>query len=508
MGLYGADVGKLRELSTRMDKAAELLGSRSKNLHAEIMAAPWKGQDASRFIQSWNSDYRPGLERAIAALRENAKVLKNQAKEQEDASNSSGGGSGGAGNGPSPATSQEDQKALTDKLDQMAHATPEQQAAWWNSLTDAEKKYLLSNKDTATAIMGMEGGVPESARDTARDYLLNAARHDVPVYKSTDKAGLEAEVAWFHGGAHVTAEVTKNADGTATMKVSGDLGLGVNTKGDDKVGATLSGEVSRTYQFKSLEDAVAARNKMYDDLPPDSFGKAKDVISNPPGYVLDTIDHAATANHTISHSDSAKGELSLEASGKAGDASGNASLKMAYEQNLTDGTSSGSVQVSATGKLDMDGRVFQANGNAGLTVNMDKGHNISSVSLAMDGTVAQGASEATGVDGNGYSGSVTAGTQGSVKIDIPYTPDNKVIIDSYLHNVAVGNDQAANADAARLYHAGSATYQTNSVVTAKGDYGFDIKAASVKVTTESSTSTNVSTYQKAPNDGKLVQMKQ
>ena len=115
--------------------------------------------------------------------------------------------------------------------------------------------------------------------------------------------------------------MVENADGSATMKVYGNMGLGVNdTTGT--AGVTLSGEVSREYKFGSVEEAMAAREQMYTDLPPDSVGEIKDVAGNPPGYILDTINDAADDNGSTGQTDKAKGTLSLEAEGESGPASG------------------------------------------------------------------------------------------------------------------------------------------------------------------------------------------
>jgi hypothetical protein len=303
----------------------------------------------------------------------------------------------------------------------------------------------------------------------------------------------------------VGTQVVENADGSATVKVYGNMGLGVNDA-TGSAGATLTGEVAREYTFGSIEEAMAARNQMYKDLPPDSVGDIKDVAGNPPDHILDTLDGAAKDNCSSGHEDKAKGSLSLEAGAKSTDAAGSAKLDLAYEKNLTDGTSKASVEVSAEGNLDLDGRTFEASGKGGLELNMDKENNISSVSLSMEGTVAQGVKEGMDVKAANIESSVTAGTQGTVKIDIDYTPENSAVIDSYMLNVALGNNAAAAQDAATLYEAGSATVQVNSVVTASNEAGFDIKAGEVKVSTENQVSTNVSTYQKVPNDTKLSRM--
>jgi hypothetical protein len=312
-------------------------------------------------------------------------------------------------------------------------------------------------------------------------------------------------VAWVHGGAEVGTDVVENADGTATMMVYGNMGLGVNdTTGT--AGVTLNGQVSREYSFGSIEEARAAREQTYRDLPPDSVGEIKDVAGNPPGYILDTINEAAGDNGSTGQTDKAKGTLSLEAEGETGAASGSARLDLAYERNLTDGTSTASGEVSAQGNLNLDGRVFEASGKGGLQVNMDKHSNIESVSVSMDGTVAQGATAGTDVKAAKLESSVTAGTQGTVTINVEYSPENKPLIDSYLRNVALGNEYGATRDAARLYDAGSATVQVNNVVTASNEAGLDVKVGEVEVRTEGQATTNVSTYYKVPNDTRLERL--
>lgn len=525
MTFYGADVSQLRALAKAADKAATLLSTRATSLQSQILAAPWKGGDGERFRQEWTGSHRPSIERVVASLRQNSRLLLQHAAEQEKSS-AAGAGSPGAGTGRTTGLYEEmkawvQEKAqqareaaahrleLQGQLDKMSSASPEEQAKWWDSLSEADRKYLIDGDGPdgplAADLMNMDGGIPESAQDLAREHLLKLAKEDIPVYTETGKASIEARVLWVHGGAEVGTAVVENADGSATVKVYGNMGLGVNDAAG-AAGATLNGEVAREYTFSSIGEAMAARNQMYRDLPPDSAGDVKDVASNPPDYILDTLNESASDNGSTGHEDKAKGELSLEAGADSGDAAGSAQLNLAYEKNLTDGTSTASVEVSAQGNLDLEGRTFEASGKGGLELNLDKDNNISSVSLSMEGTVAQGLKEGIDVKAASAESSVTAGTQGTVKIDIDYTPENSAVIDSYMKNVALGNTAGAAVDAARLYEAGSATVQVNSVVTASSSAGLDLKAGEVEVNTESQVSTNVSTFQKVPNDTRLSRL--
>lgn len=525
MTFYGADISQLRALAKAADQAASLLSSRAGSLHSQIQSAPWKGRDGERFRQEWSASHRPSLDKVVASLRENSKILMKHADEQEKAS-TAGTGSGGSTwdritslaaqarewlkeKAEAARAAAEHRKELEAGLDRMLNAGPEEQAKWWAGLSAADRAYLIQGEGSdgpfAEDLMRMDGGIPASAQQLAKQHLQELARADIPVYSETGKASIEARVAWVHGGAEVGTEVVENADGSATMKVYGNMGLGVNdTTGT--AGATLTGEVSREYTFGSVEEAMAAREQMYRDLPPDSIGDIKDVAGNPPGYILDTINEAAKDNGSSGQTDKAKGTFSLDASGESGTASGSAKLDLAYERNLTDGTSTASGEVSAQGKLNLDGRVFEASGKGGLQVNLDKGNNIDSVSVSMDGTVAQGVTSGVKTEAAKFDSTVTAGTQGTVKIDVDYSAENRPVIDSYLRNIALGNEAGAARDAARLYEAGSATIQVNSVVTATNEAGFDVKAGEVKVSTENQATTNVSTYYKVPNDTKLERL--
>ncbi|MDI3194783.1 hypothetical protein QK290_09705 [Pseudarthrobacter sp. AL07] len=529
MTFYGADVSQLRELAKAVDKAAALLSSRASSLQGQIQSAPWKGTDGELFRQDWSGNHRPSLERVASSLRHNSKLLLQHANEQEQSSAETGSGGGG----PSPSILDrlkdlgsraqnwlEEQKAkaaaaeahrqeLKQGLDDMLKASPEEQAKWWAGLSEEDRKYLIEGEDEngpfAEDLMRMDGGIPQSAQDQASAHLRELAKTETPVYTESGKASLDARVAWFHAGAEVGTVVVENADGSATMKVYGNVGLGVNdTTGT--AGVTLNGEASREYKFGSVEEAMAARNQIYTDLPPDSVGEIKDVAGNPPGYILDTINDAADGNGSTGHDDKAKGTLSLEAEGESGPASGSAKLDLAYERNLTDGTATASAEVSAQGKLNLDGRVFEASGKGGLEVNLDKHGNMDSIAVSMEGTVAEGATAGPDLQGAKAESSLTVGAQGTVKIEVEYSPENAAVIDSYMRNVALGDNVAAGQDAAKLYEAGSATVQANHVVTASNEFGIDLKAGEVEVKTENKATTNVSTYYKVPNDTKLEKL--
>ncbi|WP_426988528.1 hypothetical protein [Pseudarthrobacter sp. Y6] len=530
MTFYGADVSQLRELAKAVDKAAALLSSRASSLQGQIQSAPWKGTDGELFRQDWSGNHRPSLERVASSLRHNSKLLLQHANEQEQSSAETGGGSGGGGSSAldrlkdlgsraqnwleeqvaKAAAAEAHRQDLKQGMDGMLKASPEEQAKWWAGLSEADRQYLIEGVDEdghplAEDLMRMDGGIPLSAQDQASAHLREVAKTETPVYTESGKASLDARVAWFHAGAEGGTVVVENADGSATMKVYGNVGVGVNdTTGT--AGVMLNGEASREYKFGSLEEAMAARNQIYTDLPPDSVGEIKEVAGNPPGYILDTINDAADDNGSTGHDDKAKGTLSFEAKGDSAIASGSAKLDLAYERNMTEGTAKATGEVSAQGKLDLDGKVFEASGKSGLEVNLDKNGNMESIAVTMEGTLGAGATAGPDLQGAKAESSVTVGAQGTVKIDVDYTSENAAVIDSYMRNVALGDTVAAGEDAAKLYEAGSATVQENRVATVSNEIGIDLKAGEVEVKTENKASTNVSTYYKVPNDTKLEKL--
>ncbi|MFJ6536025.1 WXG100 family type VII secretion target [Paenarthrobacter sp. NPDC091711] len=106
-GLVGADVGDLRRLSAVMDAEAEKITSLQQQLTAMIQAGSyWQGNDADQFRSRWQSDLHGRLGAAAVCLRTNARALKLNADQQEQASlgGSAGGSKGGLSNGSGRAT--------------------------------------------------------------------------------------------------------------------------------------------------------------------------------------------------------------------------------------------------------------------------------------------------------------------------------------------------------------------------------------------------------------------
>ncbi|WP_159706463.1 WXG100 family type VII secretion target [Arthrobacter sp. 18067] len=102
-GLVGADVGDLRRLSAVMDAEAEKIADLRRQLNGLIQNGNyWKGNDADQFRSAWHSDLQGRLGAAAACLKTNARALKLNAEQQEQASLGGSGGPGGSKGGPGP----------------------------------------------------------------------------------------------------------------------------------------------------------------------------------------------------------------------------------------------------------------------------------------------------------------------------------------------------------------------------------------------------------------------
>ena len=408
------------------------------------------------------------------------------------------------------AEAQAHRQELEQGLNEALKGSPEEQAQWWAGLSEADRQYLIEGEGEhgplAAELMKMDGGIPESAQEQATDHLQELALSDTAVYTESGKATIDGRIAWFHAGAEVGTVVNENADGSATLKVYGNIGVGVNDH-TGTAGVTLNGEGSREYKFGSVEEAMAARNQMYRDLPPDSIGEVKDVAGNAPVYLAATIQDAANDNGATGWDDKVKGTLSFEAKGDAGPASGSAKLDLAYERNLTDGTANGQRRSVRPGQAGFGRPAVHClrQGRPGSKPGQGQQHQVDrGVHGGQRGAGRQRRPRPPGRQARVQRDRWARRAPSRSTLTTRRT--TRAVIDSYMRNVALGNDSAAAADAAKLYEAGSATVQVNNVVTVSNEAGVDFKAGEVELKTENKATTNVSTYYKVANDTKLERL--
>lgn len=524
--MLGADPEELRALAKLFNKYSSALESTSSQLHPTIMRARWTGPDAQRFRQDWTARLRPQIKSASEMFTDTADKLQAQAREQETASSESslsGSGGNGSGNAGGGNSGDKSPSTLQDELENLGNRSEQDVRDWWNGLSDEQQKELLDGQDengipNAYYLAALEDKLPLEDQRAIREHLVETAKSSIPMYSHTDKIGVDGQIAWVHGGAHLSSQITQNADGSVKLTLAGDVGGGVNTPGTAAgANATLSGELSKTYTFNSLEEALAAREQMLNDLPPDSFGRASEAVKNPGEYIEGTLDTAANHHGSTKEYLNAKGTLSIGVTGEIADgASASATLDLAYERNLDDGTASASVKASVSAELDLgEGMKFGGDGEAGVTLSMDKDGDIQKMTIDLKGTLEGSAEVQANPNAQdplaeflgetpvkeGPSAEAAAGVQGTVSLELQNTPENQGLIQSYLGNTASGNDQGAAADLEKIYHASAVTVQANSVVSTENNLvDFDSGAASLKVGASSETTVNAGTAHKSAYD--------
>jgi hypothetical protein len=83
---WGADPDALDRLAAQVDSWATLLSQYRVTLNAHIHSAPWHGQEADRFRQTWSSRLSPSLASTVSALQTAHVALQRNAEEQRNAS--------------------------------------------------------------------------------------------------------------------------------------------------------------------------------------------------------------------------------------------------------------------------------------------------------------------------------------------------------------------------------------------------------------------------------------
>lgn len=90
----GADIEQLNTLAKAFNDAALELERMTKSVHQAAAGSAWKGQDADTFRNDWNGKARGMLNNASTTLRQASETVRQNAKEQAQASGLGAGGTG------------------------------------------------------------------------------------------------------------------------------------------------------------------------------------------------------------------------------------------------------------------------------------------------------------------------------------------------------------------------------------------------------------------------------
>ncbi|WP_125773494.1 WXG100 family type VII secretion target [Antribacter gilvus] len=88
-GMWGLNVSQVRELGQRLTQKAEEVDQIVNQVSAQVESVSWKGPDAERFKNEWNSQHKTALKKAAESLREAGRNATKNAQMQEQTSNQS-----------------------------------------------------------------------------------------------------------------------------------------------------------------------------------------------------------------------------------------------------------------------------------------------------------------------------------------------------------------------------------------------------------------------------------
>lgn len=84
---HGSDPQELRAFAAELDHAGEVLAGVRRELNHRINGSlRWEGPDAFVFKHVWQSSYAPVIARTAAELEDTARLVREQAGQQEQAS--------------------------------------------------------------------------------------------------------------------------------------------------------------------------------------------------------------------------------------------------------------------------------------------------------------------------------------------------------------------------------------------------------------------------------------
>lgn len=83
---HGMDVEGVRNLAKKMRSNAEKIEKIVQDTSKDLEQVAWKGKDHDKFKSDWNGQHKSALKKAVTDLKDTAKAIDKQVKEQEEAS--------------------------------------------------------------------------------------------------------------------------------------------------------------------------------------------------------------------------------------------------------------------------------------------------------------------------------------------------------------------------------------------------------------------------------------
>lgn len=330
MPIFGADADELERLATEFENAATELESDAGGLTRTVSNITWLGDVATDFMSEWTGSRVPQINRCTAFLTSSAKALREQARQQREASQANGGtGTGGTpphgGGGSDPAS--------------MRNKTPQQQADWWNSLTPQQRDAYI--KDHAQDLIEMDG-LPADAHNAALKQWRSEHASEIKTGEysldGTLSAGLGKSV--FSLDVHRGGTYTTFKDGHVEIRLTQGLGA---SAGVLLASGSVAANGGETYSFDNAADA----NKFLA-----AVAAADAAAMNPITRPLSASAHTAIRALYGSNLISVDGHVSASADGGLGTAQ--SSVDGGAEYNLRDGTFT--ISASKSDELNLGGQ--------------------------------------------------------------------------------------------------------------------------------------------------------
>jgi len=501
--IVGADPDALERFASSLLKESRRLAAADQDVLALVRVAGWMGPEADRFRAAWSGSSGASLRRAADALAGMANEVKRQAADQRRASSAEGGRTWIDGIRQWAAKQSEialAQKAMNSwsddvgrpAIDRLRTGTPEEQRAWWASLTDEQRDTLLRKEPgRLTGLKGLDPGVLRQARES---YFNHIAR-DIAVRKDTTSVSggvrIPVEGVTIDLGATGSGTVTQMADGSATValslesKVAAQLGL---KKSGGEVEGFRKDKLEAVYRFASKKEADAFLKGLRDEAVPKGIEVPLSLL---PNYATSDITHDVVSylNKNDGRLESMTGGVTLGAGASIGTGDNKVALEGAVgaRHDLVSGDTTAFVRGSAdaSGALGVDG--FKAAGEVEAGVTVSKNGELSSLSLSgsLKGT---GGPSVTGFE-------VQDGARGSFEARVNVSdPAVRDAAKDYLSAVSHGDTAEANRQLSTLLANADVTLAVDQVSSEKAG----IDAGVVYGSVEHETSTNKLTIVRPP----------
>jgi uncharacterized protein YukE len=85
-GFLGMNIEEVRSTAGSMEQAAQRIGDVVSRLNAALASTEWKGPDADRFRQDWQSQHAPAIRRAASDVKSSAGQVRMNIEAQITAS--------------------------------------------------------------------------------------------------------------------------------------------------------------------------------------------------------------------------------------------------------------------------------------------------------------------------------------------------------------------------------------------------------------------------------------